>query len=194
MANRAKAKSAKASKGKVKGKPIATLPKGARRGKRKGDNGGPGVRLGLSDEMKERWMKQLRAGLKSIALMTADIRQERSVYSNLRKAAKKEGFSLAGFDILERERNRDLGHVHQDYADAAELVKIDGGPLLEQLSLFQNMIAPEPVVDVALQGLNAGKNAESVDNCPYPPGSENFILWRDNWELGQQKNREGLNS
>lgn len=191
MANRAKAKSAKASKGKVKGKPIATLPKGARRG-RKGDNGGPGARLGLSDEMKERWMKQLRAGLKSIALMTADIRQERSVYSNLRKAAKKEGFSLAGFDILERERNRDLGHVHQDYADAAELVKIDGGPLLEQLSLFQNMIAPDPVRDVAMEGFNAGKMAVDIGKCPYDPGSPDGAMWIENWERGQEQNRQGM--
>jgi hypothetical protein len=190
MASRARAKN---TKGKVKGKAIAILPKKAKR-KRPGDNGAPGPALGLSDEMKERWMKDLRKGLDKIAELSEETRQARSVYSQDRKRAKKDGFSLAGFDILERERKRDLGHVHQDYADAADLVRIDGGPLLEQLSLFQNMLPPEEKIDPVLQAFNAGKAGENPDNNPFNPGTAEFESWKENYERGQAVTREGLRS
>lgn len=195
MANRAKAPSAKARKGKVKGKAIATLPKGAKGKKGKAAKPGighnSGVRAAITDEMIKSHEKALRAGLKNIAIATKEVNQERGVYRAARKLAKKEGYNLAAFDINWALEQEDLGKVQQNYADAARYQKVTDSALA-QLSMFDSLLEPAPLVDVALQGLNAGKNAEPIENCPYAPGTENFVKWRDNWETGQQQNRQGL--
>lgn len=196
MANRARGKKAApkgGSKGRVKGKPIAALPKrAAPKGRKKpgiGHNGGGGI----SDDVIRDHEKALRKGLNNIAELTKEVNQERGVYRAARKLAKKEGYNLAAFDINWKLEQEDLGKVQQNYADAARYQKVMDSPLA-QISMFDSLLQPEAKVDVALQGFNAGKGAEPIENCPYKPGTDEFVLWRDQWELGQQKNREGLTS
>lgn len=192
MASRAKGPNRKAGgKGRVKGKALMTLPKGAKK-RRMGDNSSKAG--GVSPEIKLRHTAKLKSELKKVDDIRVDLNQQMGVYRAARKLAKKEGLNLSAFDINLKLEKMDMGQVHQDYADAAELLRLTDSPLATQLSLFQNLLAPEPVVDVALQGLNAGKNAEPIDNCPYKPGTEDYIKWRDNWEIGQQQNREGLSA
>lgn len=191
MASRAKGPNRKATgKGKVRGKAIATLPKNASRKRRMGDNSGKAG--GVSPEIKLRHTAKLKSELKKVDDIRVDLNQQMGVYRAARKLAKKEGLNLSAFDINLKLEKMDMGQVHQDYADAAELLRLTDSPLATQLSLFQNLLAPEPKVDVALQGLNAGKNAEPIDNCPYPAGSEDRILWLDNWEKGQEQNRQSM--
>lgn len=193
MAERArssKKKATKAAKGKVKSKgSVAVLPKQSK-GKKKpgiGHNSGGGI----SDELIKQHEKALRTGLTNIAELTKEVNQARGVYRAARKRAKSERYNLAAFDINWKLEQEDLGKVQQNYADAARYQKVMDSPLA-QISMFDSLLEPAPEVDVALQGLNAGKGGEPIDNCPWPPGSEKFMLWRDNWEKGQEANRQEL--
>jgi hypothetical protein len=187
MAERAKSKP-RAAKGKIKGKAIATLPK-----KSKGAKGKPGVghNSGLhavSDEVIGRHLDTLKAKKKALQKIVDgykdDLDQARGVYRSARKLAKKEGVNLKAFDIMADLESDDMGHVQVNYADVACYQKITDSPLL-QLEMFSSMLAPEPAVDVALQGQQAGKEGVNRDANPHKPGGDDFQVWDENWMLGQ---------
>src|SRR5882672_3307952 len=123
MAGRAKAPK-RAAKGKVRGKAIATLPKGTRK-RRMGDNSKAG---GVPEEIKLRHVKVLEKELRELNSLQADVKQQNGIYRNARKLAKKEGLNLKAFDIKRELEALDMGQVHQDYADAAELLRITDSP------------------------------------------------------------------
>lgn len=194
MAERAKAKP-KAAKGKVKGKAIAVLPKKSRGAKGKP---GPGHNSGMhavSDEVIGRHLDTLKAKKKALDKVVNDYKddldQARGVYRSARKLAKKEGVNLKAFDIMSELESEDMGHVQVNYADVARYQKITDSPLL-QLEMFQGMLAPEPAVDVALQGQNAGKGGEPADNNPYPANTDDHVIWRENHQLGVKQATEAL--
>lgn len=189
MAERARAKKKTAAKGAVKGKAIAVLPK-----KTKGGKGKPGVghNSGLhavSDEVIGRHLDTLKAKKKALDKIVNDYKEDldqaRGVYRSARKLAKKEGVNLKGFDIMIELEGQDMGHVQVNYADVARYQKITDSPLL-QLEMFAGMLTPEPAVDVALQGQQAGKEGANRDSNPHKPGGDDFQIWDENWMLGQK--------
>ncbi len=194
MATRASGKKKSAAKGKVpsRGK-VATLPKQSKR-----KRGGIGDNSGLhavDDSIIERNLDALKAKKKALDKVVADYKEDldqaRGVYRSARKLAKKEGVNLKAFDIMHALESEDMGHVQVNYADVARYQKITDSPLL-QLEMFSSMLAPEPTVDVALQGLNAGKGGEPASNNPFGPGTDEFMLWDKNHKLGVEQAVDGF--
>lgn len=189
MAERAKAKSRKASaKGKIKSKgKVAEMPP-KRRGK--GDNSG-----GPSDELYGRHWDKIESTSKAMAKAKEVYDQAKGVHQAAYKQAKTDGCDTDAIRALRKLHRQDQGAVTMLYSNIARLARVVESPYGPgQLDLFSGMESPDEVVDVANQGFMAGKNAETVDNCPYPPGSDNYVTWRDNWEKGQEVNREGMRS
>ena len=187
MAERARAKKKTAKgKGKVPSRgTVAVLPK------RTKGKPGPGHNSGLHavpDEVIGRHLDTLKAKKKALDKVVNDYKEDldqaRGVYRSARKLAKKEGVNLKAFDILSELESDDMGHVQVNYADVARYQKITDSPLL-QLEMFSGMLAPEPKVDVALQGQEAGKEGVSPDANPHKPGSDEFQIWFENWQIGQ---------
>lgn len=186
MAERARArKKVGKGKGKVPSRgTVATLPK--KKGKRGiGDNSGLHA---VPDEVIGRHLDTLKAKKKALDKVVADYKEDldqaRGVYRSARKLAKKEGVNLKAFDIMSELESEDMGHVQVNYADVARYQKITDSPLL-QLEMFAGMLAPEPKVDVALQGQQAGKEGANRDSNPHKPGSDDFQVWDENWMVGQ---------
>lgn len=196
MAERARVSAKKkAAKGKVKGKPIATIPQATkgRKGKRGiGDNSGLHA---VPDEVIERNLDALKAKKKALDKVVNDYKEDldqaRGVYRSARKLAKKEGVNLKAFDIMSDLESEDMGHVQVNYADVARYQKITDSPLL-QLEMFAGMLTPEPKVDVALQGQQAGKEGVNRTSNPWKPGSDEFQCWDENWIVGQQQIAAGM--
>jgi hypothetical protein len=189
MAERAKPKKKSAAKGRIPSRGrVATLPKQSKRKKRGGigDNSGE-----VPDEVKLRHINALRAKRKAIAKAQEEVDQLKGVYRAARKLAKKEGLILDAFDIMVKLDESDHGAVITDYAHAGDYLRLVESPLA-QMELFQNLEAPKPVVDVAMQGLNAGKNAEPADVNPHPPGSADFVLWAENHARGLAETTAGF--
>lgn len=193
MANRAKprGKKAAAARGKVRSQgTVATLPKKAkgRRGRR-GDNSGTHA---LGDDDCLYHAQQLDAARNKMKSITEELDQARGIYRSRRKTAKSAGYNLDAYDINVKLKTQDMGHVQVNYADAGRYLRIEGSPLAAQLSLFQNMESPAPVVDIALQGQAAGKNGESMTSNPHKAGSDDYMVWHENWTLGQEQIAAGM--
>jgi len=190
VANRAKAKSKKATQGKVKSRgKVATLPKqkGARAGI--GHNGAPKA----DESTVKHHHAALRSDLKAIADIVEEMDQAKGVYRSTRKAAKKAGINLASFDFNRKLEEDDQGKIHTDIAEAVRYQKITGSKLV-QLQLFNpNLEGPlAPEVDAKLQGFNAGKNGEPGDNNPHKPGTPEFVQFAEGWVEGQGKLQGGI--
>ena len=188
MAERAKAK-AKSGKGKVSSRgTVATLPK-------KGGKPGKGHNSDMHavpDEVILRHINTMKTKMKTMDKVQEELDQARGVYRLARKLAKKEGVNLAAFDMVIRLEKQDHGAVLVDHADAGRYLRITESPLATQMDLFQNLQAPAPVVDVALQGQKAGENGEPMTNNPHTPGSDDYTIWHENWTLGQTKIAEEM--
>lgn len=200
MASRAKAPkrkaAAKGKKGKIVSRgTVAVLPKQSKARVKKrgiGDNSGDHR---VPDEVYERHLSKINTTEKAMERAKAEYDQAKGVHQNAYKAAKNDGCNTDAIRLARKLDKMDHGAVVTDYADVGRVLNIMRSPLgSEQMDLFGSISAPAVEVDVALQGLNAGKNAEPIDNCPYPAGSENYVMWRDNWEKGQEQNRQGLQS
>lgn len=60
-----------------------------------------------------------------------------------------------------------------------------------QVSFLPAFEAPSPEGDARVamararaDGYNTGKAGGVIDNCPFNPGTEEFVAWRDQWEDG----------
>lgn len=193
MAERAKSK-AKAAKGKVTSRgTVATLPK--KRGSKKAAGVGHNSMHAVPDETIRTNLLALKAKKKAMDKVVADYKEDldtaRGVYRSARKLAKKEGVNLKGFDIMIALESDDLGHVQVNYADVARYQKLTDSPLC-QLDMFSAMLTPEPKVDIALQGQQAGKEGVDRGDNPHTPGSDDFLIWEENWQIGQNVLAEGL--
>lgn len=188
MAERAKSKKT-AAKGRVSSRgTVATLPK---KGKKAGMGHNSSGMHAVPDEVIKRHLETLKAKKKALDKVVADYRealdQARGVYRSARKVAQKEGVNLKGFDIMIALDGEDMGHVQVNYADVARYQKLTDSPLL-QLDMFSGMLAPEPKVDVALQGQQAGKEGVDRSDNPHKPGSDDYLIWEENWQIGQNQN------
>lgn len=184
MANRAKAKSAKARGGKVKGKAIAKLPRQSKakaNGKRAGDNGGPGLtndqekaEMGRLDRLYADWQKDLKTA-----------KQSMGEYRSAMKAAKKIGLDTEAYVDARDTDKLDHGAVITKAANVGRYLRVRGSNLVE-LGLFQNLEAP--TIDTeppATKGLKAGRGGFSRTSNPYTPGSEEYATYDTNWLKGQ---------
>lgn len=85
-----------------------------------------------------------------------------------------------------------LGYL-QEITKTAAILRIiptetEGSGQVSFLPAFEPL-SPEADAMVAMarvrtDGYNSGKAGASIDNCPFGAGSEEFVVWRDNWEDG----------
>ena len=180
MANRAKPKSAK---GKVKGKAIATLPKSAKGKRRAGHNSGK-----IPDEVYERHLAKIDTTAKAMDKAKEAYDQAKGVHQSAFKAAKGDGCDIDAIRLARKLDKQDAGVTQVTYANTARVLNLMGSALGEdQLNLFGSIVEPPPKVDVALQGQQAGKNAEPASNNPWPAGTDEFQIWLENHKVGVEQ-------
>lgn len=194
MATRANAKNRKAKTGKIvsRGK-VATLPKSAMKAKGKKRGIGHNSGGGIPDEIYERHLAKIDTTAKAMEKAKEAFDQAKGVHQSAYKTAKNDGCDIDAIRLARKLDKQDHGVTQVTYANVARVLNIMGSPLgAEQLDLFGSIVEPSPAVDVALQGQNAGKNGEPMTNNPWPPGSEDFQVWHENWTLGQSQIAEGM--
>lgn len=184
MAPRAKpkAKKASASKGKVPSRgTVATLPKQTKGKKRRmGDNSGK-----IPDEVYERHLAKIDTTGKAMDKAKEAYDQAKGVHQSAFKAAKGDGCDIDAIRLARKLDKQDAGVTQVTYANAARVLNLMGSALgEEQLNLFGSIVEPPPKVDVALQGQQAGKNAEPASNNPYLQGTEDHVIWSENHKVG----------
>src|SRR5262245_33567052 len=156
------------------------------KGSRK-SNGKVSPSLGLGnvpDEVYQRWIKRIAAAQSAVARAQKPLKQRRSELSQIYKQAKADGANVAMIKSALKDNDRDHIEVAIDFRDKARVLHLLESPLTEQLHLFSTEAIPS-IVNVAMQGKQAGLAGADINECPYKPGSEEFVAYRENWERGQ---------
>lgn len=146
----------------------------------------------VPDETIVRAIDTLRTKKRAMKKVQEELDQLKGVYRSARKKAKSDGLNLDAFDLIEALENQDQGTVLVNHADAGRYLRLTESPLATQMELFQNLEAPAPKVDVALQGQQAGKEGAPADANPHTPGSDDFVIWHDNHKIGVKQAEAGF--
>lgn len=189
MAERARARRKAAKTKGLKGK-VATMPKQPRgkKARRAGHNSGE-----IPTEIYERHLAKIDTTSKAMEKAKEAFDQAKGVHQSAYKAAKNDGCDTDAIRLARKLDKADHGVTQVTYANVARILNIMGSPLgEEQLNLFGAIENPGPKVDVALQGQSAGKNGEPAENNPHTPGSDDYQVWFENWQLGQAQLGEGI--
>lgn len=146
----------------------------------------------VPDETIVRAIDTLRTKKRAMKKVQEELDQLKGVYRSARKRAKNDGLNLDAFDLIESLENQDQGTVLVNHADAGRYLRLTESALATQMELFQNLEAPAPKIDVALQGQQAGKEGAPADVNPHTPGSDDFVIWHDNHKIGVKQAEAGL--
>lgn len=188
MANRARPKAKKSSKGRIpsRGK-VATLPKQSKSKKRgRGDNSGLHA---VPDEVYERHLAKIDSTAKAMERAKAEYDQAKGVHQSAFKAAKGDGCDIDAIRLARKLDKQDSGVTQVTYANVSRVLNLMESPLgSKQLDLFGAIAKPEPEVDAFLQGEQAGKEAVDAGSNPFTPGSLKFGQWAEGWVKGQAAN------
>jgi len=148
---------------------------------------------GAPDEVWLRWMKKIATAQSAVARAQKPLKQRRSELSQIYKQAKADGVNVAMVRSALKDNDRDHIEVAIDFRDKARALHLLESPLTEQLHLFSIEVIPS-IVNVAMQGKQAGLAGADINECPYKPGSEEFVAYRENWERGQAEVRQTLHN
>lgn len=188
MAPKAKAAPKKRGKGKMKGD-VATMPKKNARAKIGGNSG----LKGLSDDEKKATINKLNRLLSNYEEAHKEAKSLKSEYTTARKAAKKIGFNLSGYDIMRAADGMDHGVAIKDYADAGDYLRVMKSPLATQYDLFGNLEPQVAQEDAAVLGARAGKAGQDrAGSNPFTPGSDDFVRFDEAWTASQVKIAEEM--
>lgn len=116
-----------------------------------------------------------------------------STYRNYLKEVDKKGFDKKAY-IAARELDKDdHGTVQVHFANVGEQLRLRESNLATSMSLFQDIELPEVDDEApAVKGLRAGRGGFARTSNPYPPGSEDYQSYDNNWVAGQTEIAEGM--
>lgn len=147
---------------------------------------------GVPDEIVERHNGLIDAAEAALEKAKAEHDRKKGALKAVWNLAKEDGVDVGALRKLRKEDKRDHGEVVQEYAAMGRYAKIIGSALGTQFNLFSELEDAPAVVDVAMQGLRAGKGGEPRTNNPHTPGTADFAVWDDNHVKGQAELSKNL--
>lgn len=162
---------------------IEKLAKAAQEANAKG-----GHNSGPSDETYLTNVRLIQADQIALDELVAAANEQRGVLRNRYKVAKKDGCDVEAIRLVLKLGKRTSGEVVTEHRNVGRILRLLDHPLGTQYNLFVvggEDEAPATAMDAELQGQHAGRNGESADNNPFPPGSAEHVEWRQGWGNGQ---------
>jgi len=145
---------------------------------------------GVPDEVYQRWMKRIELAQTAVDRAQKPLKSKKGELSAIYKAAKADGVNVDAVKTAFKKHKLDHLQVAMDYRDTGRVLRLMESPLAVQMSLFGNQL-PD-LVNVALEGKLAGELGVDVNQCPYKPGTEEFVAYHDAWGKGQAELRDTL--
>lgn len=207
MAERVKrgaaAKAKKATGRKLKGTVVefprgASAAKGGRKKRGIGDNSGEApaaVYQGVPDEVWKRHLDKIKSQHGRMEAAKARYQSEQGRYRDLLGEASDDGLNRKAIVEAIKLDGKDHAKVVQDMADTAIALRVMGSDLAPggQLDLFQAASGQAPPEEnPAFLGRKAGKDGQPAENNPYKSGTEEFVVWEQNWRAGQGDLAKGI--
>jgi hypothetical protein len=144
----------------------------------------------VPDEVYRRWLPKIEVAENAYAKAADIAKSKKGELASVYKAAEQDGCHRDAIKRARRLDKRDHADVAREYAETGRVLSLMGSKLA-QLDLFVDIKQPEPV-NPYLAGQQVGREAGSIDECPYDPGTEPFDLWHQGYASGQEKNHDSL--
>jgi len=149
----------------------------------------PGHNSGdVPSEVVDRWWQKIVVAQAAVERATKPLKSRKGELSAIYKAAKADGLDVDALtDAIKADAGDHLDVVSR-YANTGKYLRAHHSPLGIQMNLFPLEPIPE-VSRAAIAGKRQGLRGGSVDENPYPPGSEPFVAYVDAWGIGQEQVR-----
>lgn len=145
-----------------------------------------------ADEIFQRHLDKIRPAVGKLAKIVETARRQRAVVSDLYDRANKDGCNRKGFVNAIALMAKAADEVSIEVRTTGRILRLADHALVREHGLFPDLpMSTKPQTPYAM-GQKVGRSGGSLDECPFPPGTENFIEWRDGHEAGQRVNRESL--
>lgn len=144
------------------------------------------------DEVFNRWLDKIRPAVGKLNKIVESARRQRAVVSDLYDRAGKDGINRKGFKDAIAVMAKAADEVALEQRTTGRVLRLAEHALVTEHGLFPDLPLSAKPQSAYAMGQKVGRAGGSLDECPFQPGSENFIEWRDGYEAGQRANREGL--
>jgi len=164
------------------------------RAKRKanGHNGGPYLGNDIPDELRQRHLEAIEQAEAAVERARAPFKTAQARARAAYKLAEDDGLHIDGLRDARKLSKRDRLDVLARYQETGHCLRLMKSPLAMQLELFRTPSWPEPV-SANLAGYRAGKMGLAFEvDCPHPPGSEQYIVYKAGFDTAQQELQEQL--
>jgi hypothetical protein len=144
------------------------------------------------DEVFQRHLAKIRPAVGKLNKAVEAARRQRAVVSDLYDRAGKDGCNRKGFTNAIAIMAKPADEVAIEQRTTGRILRLAEHALVNDHGLFPDLPFADKPPSPYQAGLIVGRAAGSIDECPYKPGSEDFIEWRDGYEAGQRVNRDSL--
>ncbi|HKV14533.1 MAG TPA: hypothetical protein VJQ81_05785 [Reyranella sp.] len=142
-------------------------------------------------EIVDRWWQKVVVAQGAVERAAKPLKSRKGELSAIYKAAKADGIDVDALkDAIKADAGDHLNFLSR-YAATGKYLRAHQSPLGLQLGLFPLDAIPE-VSRAAMAGKRCGLAGRSIDENPYPPGSENFVAYSDAWHQGQAQVRDTM--
>ncbi len=140
----------------------------------------------VPSEVVDRWWQKIVVAQAAVERAAKPLKSRKGELSAIYKAAKADGIDVDALcDAITADAGDHLDVVSR-YANTGKYLRAHQSPLGIQMNLFPLDPIPE-VSRAAIAGKRQGLRGGSVDENPYPPGSEAFVAYVDAWTVGQEQ-------
>jgi hypothetical protein len=139
-----------------------------------------------------RHLDKIRPAVGKLNKLIEGTRRQRKVVSELYEAAEKDGCNRKGFVNAIAIMAKPADEVAIQTRTTGRVLRIASHTLVTEHGLFADLPVQAKPLSPYAAGQIVGRAAGSIDECPYKPGSEDFIEWRDGYESGQRRNQQSL--
>lgn len=145
----------------------------------------------LPPELIERWWQKIAVGQAAVERATKPLQARKSELRAIYKAAESDGIDVEAIKEAIAKDKDDHMEVVTRFVLTGNYLRAHNSPLGTQLNLFSTEAIPT-TMQAAVAGKRQGLRGGSIDENPYPPGSEAFQAYRDNWDKGQAELHDQL--
>jgi hypothetical protein len=142
----------------------------------------------VPSEVVDRWWEKIVVGQAAVERATKPLKSRKGELSAIYKAAKADGIDVDALcDAIKADADDHLEVVTR-YANTGKYLRAHRSPLGVQMNLFPLDPIPE-ASRAAIAGKRSGLRGGSIDENPYPAGSESHVAYVEAWHVGQEQVR-----
>lgn len=142
----------------------------------------------VPSEVIDRWWAKVVTAQAAVERAAKPLKSRKGELSAIYKAAKADGVDVEALKDAIKAHDGDHLEVVERYANTGKYLRAHQSPLGVQMNLFPLDPIPE-VSRAAIAGKRQGLRGGSIDENPYPAGSEAFVAYADAWHVGQEQVR-----